>query len=108
VVRATPLIGRPSEDIVTDTAWTARIACRTIGSEVRAGIFAMTDIKSGTEVTFNYNFIPCSLEGAKACKCGSYNCSGFLGVKPDAKRGSKRARMKSPAAESHRTETFSK
>lgn len=36
---------------------------------------------SGTELTFNYN-LECLGNGKTVCKCGSANCSGFLGVRP--------------------------
>lgn len=39
------------------------------------------DIEAGSEVTFNYNFLPFG-EEKLVCKCGASNCSGLLGVPP--------------------------
>ena len=44
-------------------------------------IFLIFSILKDTELTFNYN-LDC-LSNAKAiCKCGSKNCSGFIGDRP--------------------------
>lgn len=40
----------------------------------------MRDIKSGEELTFNYN-LASDGETRKACLCGASNCSGFIGLK---------------------------
>eukprot|EP00657_Telonema_sp_P-1_P001946 TRINITY_DN14739_c0_g1_i1.p1 TRINITY_DN14739_c0_g1~~TRINITY_DN14739_c0_g1_i1.p1 ORF type:complete len:340 (-),score=63.09 TRINITY_DN14739_c0_g1_i1:167-1186(-) len=63
--------------------------CQTIiwqvGGEKRAGIFALKDIKAGTELTYDYDFD--YLKGATdkcVCYCGAPNCSGMIGVKKAA------------------------
>ncbi|KAG5843239.1 hypothetical protein ANANG_G00148630 [Anguilla anguilla] len=53
----------------------------TVSGDTRVGLFALTDIPPGTELTFNYN-LECLGSGKTACKCGAPNCSGFLGVRP--------------------------
>ncbi|KAM4748819.1 histone-lysine N-methyltransferase, H3 lysine-36 specific [Rhinophrynus dorsalis] len=53
----------------------------TVNGDTRVGLFALCDIKSGTELTFNYN-LECLGNGKTVCKCGAPNCSGFLGVRP--------------------------
>lgn len=54
---------------------------RYVQGEIRVGIFALIDIKAGTELTFDYQF---ERFGSKkqTCHCGEYNCRGFLGAKP--------------------------
>ncbi|XP_052443851.1 histone-lysine N-methyltransferase, H3 lysine-36 specific isoform X2 [Carassius gibelio] len=53
----------------------------TVNGDTRVGLFALTDIPAGTELTFNYN-LECLGNGKTVCKCGASNCSGFLGVRP--------------------------
>ncbi|XP_032432778.1 histone-lysine N-methyltransferase, H3 lysine-36 and H4 lysine-20 specific isoform X3 [Xiphophorus hellerii] len=53
----------------------------TVSGDTRVGLFALVDITAGTELTFNYN-LECLGNGKTVCKCGSANCSGFLGVRP--------------------------
>ncbi|XP_075456937.1 histone-lysine N-methyltransferase, H3 lysine-36 specific isoform X3 [Ascaphus truei] len=53
----------------------------TVNGDTRVGLFALCDIKSGIELTFNYN-LECLGNGKTVCKCGAPNCSGFLGVRP--------------------------
>lgn len=53
----------------------------TVNGEVRVGLFASRDIKHGDELCFNYHLDSLGNE-KKQCKCGSGNCSGYLGVKP--------------------------
>ncbi|KAM4547278.1 uncharacterized protein nsd1b isoform 2-T3 [Fundulus diaphanus] len=53
----------------------------TVSGDTRVGLFALVDITAGTELTFNYN-LECLGNGKTVCKCGSPNCSGFLGVRP--------------------------
>jgi len=53
----------------------------TVNGEIRVGLFANKDIEAGSELTFNYNLDTLGNE-KKACRCGSKNCSGFLGVRP--------------------------
>ncbi|XP_044306869.1 histone-lysine N-methyltransferase, H3 lysine-36 specific isoform X3 [Varanus komodoensis] len=52
-----------------------------VNGDTRVGLFALTNIKAGTELTFNYN-LECLGNGKTVCKCGAPNCSGFLGVRP--------------------------
>ncbi|XP_077182366.1 histone-lysine N-methyltransferase, H3 lysine-36 specific isoform X6 [Paroedura picta] len=52
-----------------------------VNGDTRVGLFAITNIKAGTELTFNYN-LECLGNGKTVCKCGAPNCSGFLGVRP--------------------------
>lgn len=53
----------------------------TVNGDVRIGLFAVVDIPAKTELTFNYNLEALSNEKA-VCRCGSKNCSGFLGARP--------------------------
>uniref|UniRef100_A0A3P9IB78 Histone-lysine N-methyltransferase, H3 lysine-36 specific n=2 Tax=Oryzias latipes TaxID=8090 RepID=A0A3P9IB78_ORYLA len=53
----------------------------TVNGDTRVGLFALVDVKAGTELTFNYN-LECLGNGKTVCKCGAPNCSGFLGVRP--------------------------
>jgi len=52
----------------------------TVNGDIRIGLFALMDIPSGTELTFNYNFEYVGPD-KKPCMCGAPNCSGFIGVK---------------------------
>ncbi|XP_030314890.1 histone-lysine N-methyltransferase, H3 lysine-36 and H4 lysine-20 specific isoform X2 [Calypte anna] len=52
-----------------------------VNGDTRVGLFAIVNIKAGTELTFNYN-LECLGNGKTVCKCGAPNCSGFLGVRP--------------------------
>ncbi|XP_053150477.1 histone-lysine N-methyltransferase, H3 lysine-36 specific isoform X2 [Hemicordylus capensis] len=52
-----------------------------VNGDTRVGLFALTNINAGTELTFNYN-LECLGNGKTVCKCGAPNCSGFLGVRP--------------------------
>ncbi|XP_070595021.1 histone-lysine N-methyltransferase, H3 lysine-36 specific isoform X3 [Erythrolamprus reginae] len=52
-----------------------------VNGDTRVGLFALENIKAGTELTFNYN-LECLGNGKTVCKCGAPNCSGFLGVRP--------------------------
>uniref|UniRef100_A0A182JWZ4 Histone-lysine N-methyltransferase n=1 Tax=Anopheles christyi TaxID=43041 RepID=A0A182JWZ4_9DIPT len=52
----------------------------TIGETRVIGLFAIKDIKSGEELTFNYNLE--SLGNNKSvCLCGAEKCSGYIGEK---------------------------
>nr|XP_060643438.1 histone-lysine N-methyltransferase NSD3 isoform X2 [Anolis sagrei ordinatus] len=53
----------------------------TVNGDVRVGLFAVSDIPAGMELTFNYN-LDCLGNGRTECHCGADNCSGFLGVRP--------------------------
>ncbi|KAK3914863.1 Histone-lysine N-methyltransferase, H3 lysine-36 specific [Frankliniella fusca] len=52
----------------------------TIFGDTRVGLFALTDIPAGTELTFNYNLESKGNE-KKPCQCGTSVCSGFIGAK---------------------------
>jgi len=45
------------------------------------GIFAKEDIRMGTELTFDYQFVRVGAQKQK-CLCGSDNCRGYLGARP--------------------------
>lgn len=47
----------------------------------RIGLFALKDITSGTELTYDYNFHSFNTEEQQACKCGSEGCRGIIGGK---------------------------
>ncbi|CAG08580.1 unnamed protein product, partial [Tetraodon nigroviridis] len=53
----------------------------TVNGDVHIGLFALCDIETDTELTFNYN-LHCVGNRRATCNCGSDNCSGFLGVQP--------------------------
>lgn len=53
----------------------------TVNGDIRVGLFALHDIPTGSELTFNYN-LDCYGNQKTVCKCGSTICSGFLGVRP--------------------------
>uniref|UniRef100_A0A671SP45 Histone-lysine N-methyltransferase NSD2-like n=1 Tax=Sinocyclocheilus anshuiensis TaxID=1608454 RepID=A0A671SP45_9TELE len=52
-----------------------------VNGDTRVGLFAVCDIPSGTELTFNYN-LDCLGNEKTVCRCGAPNCSGFLGDRP--------------------------
>ncbi|XP_054619165.1 histone-lysine N-methyltransferase ASH1L isoform X1 [Dunckerocampus dactyliophorus] len=47
----------------------------------RIGLFALKDISSGTELTYDYNFHSFNTEEQQVCKCGSETCRGIIGGK---------------------------
>ncbi|KTF95446.1 hypothetical protein cypCar_00018437 [Cyprinus carpio] len=47
----------------------------------RVGLFALKDINSGTELTYDYNFHSFNTEEQQVCKCGSEGCRGIIGGK---------------------------
>ncbi|XP_067857283.1 histone-lysine N-methyltransferase NSD3 isoform X3 [Heptranchias perlo] len=53
----------------------------TVNGDTRVGLFALCDVRAGSELTFNYN-LDCLGNGKTVCKCGAPNCSGYLGVRP--------------------------
>ncbi|XP_042611328.1 histone-lysine N-methyltransferase, H3 lysine-36 specific-like isoform X2 [Cyprinus carpio] len=53
----------------------------TVNGDTRVGLFALEDIPTGVELTFNYN-LECLGNGKTVCKCGAPNCSRFLGDRP--------------------------
>ncbi|XP_040261248.1 histone-lysine N-methyltransferase, H3 lysine-36 specific isoform X2 [Bufo bufo] len=86
----------------------------TVNGDTRVGLFALCDIKAGTELTFNYN-LECLGNGKTVCKCGAPNCSGFLGVRPknqptvseDKARRKYVKRKKTEMVKEHEDECFS-
>ncbi|XP_071947092.1 histone-lysine N-methyltransferase NSD2-like [Antedon mediterranea] len=52
----------------------------TVNGDIRVGLFAVKDIKAGSELNFNYN-LDCLGNEKKKCECGADNCSGFIGVR---------------------------
>ncbi|XP_078421729.1 histone-lysine N-methyltransferase NSD3 isoform X2 [Cetorhinus maximus] len=52
-----------------------------VNGDTRVGLFALCDVRAGSELTFNYN-LDCLGNGKTVCKCGAPNCSGYLGVRP--------------------------
>ncbi|XP_051991564.1 histone-lysine N-methyltransferase ASH1L-like [Xyrauchen texanus] len=47
----------------------------------RIGLFALKDINSGIELTYDYNFHSFNTEEQQVCKCGSEGCRGIIGGK---------------------------
>ncbi|KAF3337732.1 histone-lysine N-methyltransferase ASHH2-like isoform X2 [Carex littledalei] len=62
--------------------------CRTekwiVNGEVCIGLFAITDIKKGEELTFDYNYVRVVGAAAKKCFCGAANCRGYIGGDPSS------------------------
>ncbi|XP_071692179.1 histone-lysine N-methyltransferase ASHH2-like [Rutidosis leptorrhynchoides] len=60
--------------------------CRTekwmVNGEVCIGLFAISDIKKGEELTFDYNYVRVFGAAAKKCVCGSSKCRGVIGGDP--------------------------
>ncbi|XP_067928328.1 histone-lysine N-methyltransferase NSD2-like isoform X2 [Watersipora subatra] len=62
----------------------------------RVGLFALKDIPSGAELTFNYNLVSVGEKKLK-CLCKAPSCSGFIGersVKPVNEKVGKRKKVK--------------
>lgn len=53
-----------------------------MNNQLRVGLFAIKDIKSGNELTFNYN-LECRGDEKTKCLCNSKNCSDYIGVQPN-------------------------
>jgi len=49
--------------------------------ETVVGVFAIKDIREGSELSFDYQFDSFKTPLTK-CLCGAYNCKGYLGKKP--------------------------
>ena len=56
----------------------------TVNGDTRVGLFALKEIKAGTELSFNYQFESVG-DKKKHCLCGAKNCSGFIGEKVSKK-----------------------
>ncbi|KAG7225498.1 hypothetical protein INR49_027493 [Caranx melampygus] len=54
---------------------------RSVNGVYRIGLFALKDISSGTELTYDYNFHSFNTEEQQVCKCGSESCRGIIGGK---------------------------
>ncbi|MBW0494768.1 hypothetical protein O181_034483 [Austropuccinia psidii MF-1] len=57
-----------------------------VGRQMRMGIFTKRAVKSGEELTFNYNVDRYGHE-AQECHCGEPNCVGYLGGKTQTDLG---------------------
>uniref|UniRef100_A0A667ZRC9 Ash1 (absent, small, or homeotic)-like (Drosophila) n=1 Tax=Myripristis murdjan TaxID=586833 RepID=A0A667ZRC9_9TELE len=53
----------------------------------RIGLFALKDMSSGTELTYDYNFHSFNTEEQQVCKCGSESCRGIIGGKSQRVNG---------------------
>ena len=53
----------------------------TVNGDTKVGLFALKEIPSGTELTFNYQFEVMG-DVKQICLCGAKNCSGFIEEKP--------------------------
>jgi hypothetical protein len=49
-----------------------------VDGELRIGLFASVDIKAGTELTYDYNYVSVS-DKEQPCYCGSARCRGVIG-----------------------------
>nr|XP_023695525.1 histone-lysine N-methyltransferase ASH1L-like [Paramormyrops kingsleyae] len=47
----------------------------------RIGLFALKDMSSGTELTYDYNFHSFNTDDQQVCRCGSEQCRGIIGGK---------------------------
>lgn len=77
---------------------------RNVNGEIRVGIFALKDIKAGSELTFDYQFERFGGKKQK-CYCGEKNCRGYLGAKP--KQGLNLSKNLNPMTESVPLKQFS-
>uniref|UniRef100_A0A8C7HXG4 Ash1 (absent, small, or homeotic)-like (Drosophila) n=1 Tax=Oncorhynchus kisutch TaxID=8019 RepID=A0A8C7HXG4_ONCKI len=53
----------------------------------RIGLFALRDMSSSTELTYDYNFHSFNTEEQQVCKCGSEGCRGIIGGKSQRLNG---------------------
>jgi SET domain-containing protein len=51
----------------------------TVNGDTRIGLFALEDVKAGTELTFNYQ-LEAFGEQKRQCLCGAKNCSGLVSM----------------------------
>lgn len=54
----------------------------TVNDEIRVGFFSLREIRPGEEVTIDYMFSE-SCRKFQKCYCGSANCRGYIGRKPN-------------------------
>ena len=50
-----------------------------VNGQYRMALFALKDIQSGDELTYDYNFSLFNPTEGQTCKCGSENCRGVIG-----------------------------
>lgn len=69
--------------------------CRTekwqVGGKTRVGLFALTDLAAGDELTFNYQLEAAG--EARKCVCGAGACRGTIGQAPPSKRKSVKVKI---------------
>uniref|UniRef100_A0A914W908 Histone-lysine N-methyltransferase NSD2 n=1 Tax=Plectus sambesii TaxID=2011161 RepID=A0A914W908_9BILA len=49
-----------------------------VGNDIRVGLFANRNLKSGEELTFHYNFDSLDADIKTECRCGTPSCCGFI------------------------------
>eukprot|EP00762_Andalucia_godoyi_P008321 ANDGO_07359.mRNA.1 Histone-lysine N-methyltransferase len=52
----------------------------TVDGQPRVGIYAIRDIPTGEELTYDYRFEWFSKDGVESCRCGAPNCRGIIGT----------------------------
>ena len=70
-----------------------------VNGQFRMALFALRDIESGEELTYDYNFSLFNPAEGQECKCGSDNCRGVIGGK------SQRVRQLPPVVNNHVSST---